>query len=140
LIGEVAAGVWREANADAFEPVAINVAHDGRFPTASMFALRVRGASINRQAPDGSLVLCLDVFAAPRSPIDGDWVIARRTRNGFAEQTVKRFRIGEDGKQFLEPDSTDPNHQDAIEVGSHDGDSVEITAFVIDFIRPATRL
>lgn len=140
IIGEVAAGVWREANADAFEPMPVSIAHDGRFPIEALYALRVRGTSINRQAPDGSLILCLDAFHAPRPPRDGDWIVARRTRNGFAETTVKRFRVREDGSAFLEPDSTDPNHQAPIAVGDHDGDDVQVVAFVLDFIRKATEL
>lgn len=140
LIGEAAAGVWREANADAFEPEPVAVAYDGRFPPSALFVLRIRGTSVNRQAPDGSLILCLDIFQAPREPEVGDWVVARRTRNGFAEMTVKQLKMLESGELVLSPDSTDPNHQEPIRVGEHDGDEVTIIAFVLDFIRQATKL
>ena len=79
------------------------------------------------------------VYAAPREPHDGDWVIVQRTKNGFTESTVKRLRI-ENGEHVLYPDSTDPDHQKPIRVGHSDGDEVEIVAFVLDFINPATRL
>ena len=60
-------------------------------------------------------------------------------RNGSAEMTVKRLEILPDGEQRLWPDSTDPAFQTPIMVGEHEGDEVQITAFVLDFINPATK-
>jgi len=139
VIGEVAAGVWSDPDIDTFDRYQYDVPADPRFPAAKQFLLKVRGPSINRRAAHGSLVKCLDVFGAPRAPRDGDWVVARRMRNGTAETTVKRLKVEPDGRQLLCPDSTDPQFQTPFEVGSHDGDEVEITAFVLDFINPATR-
>lgn len=139
VIGEVAAGVWSDPDMDTFDHYSDDVPADPRFPLDKQFLLKVRGPSINRRAVHGSLVKCLDVFGAPRVPRDGDWVIVRRMRNGTAEMTVKRLHVDGDGRQMLCPDSTDPQFQTPFEVGSHDGDDVEITAFVLDFINPATR-
>jgi SOS-response transcriptional repressor LexA len=143
IVGEVAAGVWREANADGFEPVPYEAPADPRFPKDAQCLFRVIGTSINRKATSGSLVRCVSVYAVAdrlngREPQDGDWVVARRTKNGFAEMTVKQLR-SRNGELMLFPDSTDLAHQDPIRVGRHDGDEVEIVAFVLDFINPATR-
>lgn len=139
VVGEVAAGVWHEPEADTFERYHVDVPFDPRFPEQDQYLLKVRGTSINRRAASGSLVRCLKVHAAPRRPNDGDWVIALRMRHGSAETTVKRLEIRPDKKQMLWPDSTDPAFQEPIEVGQHDGDEVLISAFVLDFINPATR-
>lgn len=144
IIGEVAAGVWHEAAADAFEPESYTVPVDPRFRKEDQFLLRVRGSSINRRAPSGSLVRCVRAYAiselySGREPRDGDWVICQRTRNGFAESTVKQCRMT-GGKLLLYPDSTDPAHQDPIEIGDFEYDSVEIIAYVMDFIIPATKI
>ena len=139
VVGEVAAGVWQEPEADSFESYYVDVPFDPRFPEQDQYLLKVRGSSINRRAASGSLVRCLKVHAAPRRPSDGDWVIALRMRHGSAETTVKRLEVKPDKRQMLWPDSTDPTFQEPIEVGQHDGDEVFITAFVLDFINPATR-
>lgn len=138
VVGEVAAGLWQDVLIDGFEPYTVDIPVDSRFDAAHMFALKVKGNSINRRAPDGSLVVCLDIHAAPRAPRDGDWVVARRMRNGLAETTVKQYRVT-DGRAELAPDSTDPQHQTALIVGAHDGDEVGVTAFVLEFVHAGTR-
>lgn len=140
IVGEVAAGVWRSAIADAMEPESYNVPADPRFNPEGQFLLRVVGSSINRQAPSGALVRCLDVYFAPRDPRNDDWVIVRRMRDGEAEKTVKRLHILANGKHEMWPDSTDPNYQEPVIMGEQDGDEIEICAFVLDFIKPATRI
>jgi SOS-response transcriptional repressor LexA len=139
VIGEVAAGVWREADGEGYEPYETVLPVDPRWPPESVYALVVRGHSINRRAADGAMVVCLDVYAAPRAPQHGDWVVARRMRNGFCEMTVKRLHIRPDGAQCLYPDSTDERFQEPIEVGMHDGDEVSIAAFVLDSVNVGTR-
>lgn len=139
VVGEVAAGVWAEPEADSFERYHVSVPLDPRFPETEQYLLKVRGSSINRRAASGSLVRCLKIHAAPRPPQNDDWVIALRMRHGSAETTVKRLETAGDGRQILWPDSTDPVFQEPIQVGEHDGDEVQIVAFVLDFINPATR-
>jgi SOS-response transcriptional repressor LexA len=136
--GEVAAGIWAEVDGDAFEPVTSDIPPDPLFQTKGQFLLKVRGTSINRKASPGSLVRCLDAFAAPREPKEGDWVIVRRQRGDTFETTVKQLRMV-DGRPMLFPDSTDERYQEPIPVGPHDGEEVLVAAFVLDFINPATR-
>jgi hypothetical protein len=74
--GEIAAGVWRERNME-FEKIPVSVVVDERWPSDAVYVLRISGKSINRQARDGDLVLCLRAHAAPRPVRAGDWVVAR---------------------------------------------------------------
>lgn len=142
IIGEVAAGVWLDTEADEFVAEEIELPEDPRFPNDKQFVLRVRGTSINRKAPHGALVRCLDLFAAPREPAEGDWVVARRQRGRTFETTVKELRSGPSGME-LWPSSTDPKWQDPVPLvdGTINDEemSVVVIAFVLDFINPATR-
>ncbi|MBB3808783.1 transcriptional regulator with XRE-family HTH domain [Pseudochelatococcus contaminans] len=142
VIGEVAAGTWREVSYTEFEAYDIPLPVDSRWRKEDVFALVVRGNSINRQARDGSFVLCLQVYAAPRDLDDGDWVVVERLRGDMIETTVKRAVRLSDGRFALRPDSDDPKFQDDIilDADTCDGDDiVKVSAFVLEFIRPATR-
>lgn len=138
IVGDVAAGVWSEPGVH-FEPIPSTVVVDTRWPQHAVYLLRVRGTSINRQAREGDLVLCLDAHAAPRDFHNGDWVVAERVdSDGRIETTVKRV-VGNRHTGFvLSPDSDDPAFQQPIQLGNHDGEQVRVRAFVLEFIKPAT--
>lgn len=139
IIGEVAGGVWTEPVIE-FEKVPAHVVVDEKWPEDAVFVLRVRGNSINRQARDGDLVLCLDIHAAPRDFKDGDWVIIERVDSSQRiETTVKRVFSDRGNGYLLMPDSDDPNFQSPIRIGKHDGEEVRVRAFVLEFIRTATK-
>ena len=141
IVGEVAAGLWTDLSEFSFSPIFYPVQMDPRFPSKAQYLLRVRGNSINRKAPDGSLIRCVSIFAAQRPPQDQDWVVVRRKRSdGNIETTVKRLRVDRANRQALWPDSDDPAFQNPIFLDGAEDDEIEIIAFVIDFINPATRL
>lgn len=138
ITGEVAAGVWSEPGLE-FEPVPTTIAVDARWPRKSVFVLRVRGTSINRQAKDGDLVLCLDIHAAPRDFRPGDWVIAERVGHDSRVETTVKKVAGDRARGFyLMPDSDDPRFQEPINIGKTDGEFVTVKAYVIEFIKKAT--
>lgn len=138
IVGDVAGGVWAEPGLH-FDPIPSTVVVDGRWPQKSVYLLRVRGASINRQAKDGDLVLCLDAFAAPRDYQNGDWVIAERVdAGGRRETTVKQVRGSRATGFALYPDSDDPSFQSSVDLGKKDGVTVSVKAFVLEFIRHGT--
>jgi len=138
IIGDVAGGVWTEPGVE-FEPIPTTVVIDERWESSDVFLLRVRGTSINRQAKDGDLVLCLNKYAAPRDIRAGDWVIAeRRASDGRIETTVKRVHGDARRGFFLVPDSEDPQFQAPIFLGKTDGEVVEVRAFVLEFIKRGT--
>jgi SOS-response transcriptional repressor LexA len=138
IVGDVAAGVWSEPGVH-FEPIPSTVVVDARWPEHSVYLLRVRGSSINRHAKDGDLVLCLALHAAPRDYQHGDWVVAERTdADGRRETTVKKVQGNRHTGVVLAPDSDDPAFQTPIKLGKTDGETVEVKAFVLEFIKPAT--
>ena len=138
IVGDVAAGIWSEPGVH-FEPIASTVVVDDRWPDTAVYLLRVRGSSINRHAKDGDLVLCLALHAAPRDYQHGDWVVAERTdADGRRETTVKRVQGNRHTGVVLAPDSDDPAFQTPIKLGKTDGETVEVKAFVLEFIKPAT--
>lgn len=109
VIGEVAAGVWREHDAimqDTPEKIPMVPVMVGTLD--GLFALRVRGNSMDKSIPDGFLVICRAMEFAPE-PITGDLVIVerRQMQGGLREVTVKRFRKSKDGFELI-PESSDP--------------------------------
>jgi SOS-response transcriptional repressor LexA len=138
VLGKVAAGVWFEVqDVDCGKHEASPFPPDPRYPIEAQFDLVVDGTSIDRLAPDGYNLRCVDIAKAGIAVRDGDIVVVRRLRAGGAlvETTVKRwFRKGD--KVELRPYSTDARWQEPIELGS-DGDEVAVTAKVLWTYRPA---
>ena len=135
VIGTVEAGVWREA---ALWEGGANM-YDISIPPnlavgAAKFALEVRGQSMNRVYPEGTILICIKSIEAGREPKENERVVVERTKNGFVEATVKQWRGGR-----LWPESSDPDHQEPLEVTpvselSHE--EVRIIGYVIGSYRP----
>lgn len=90
----------------------------------TLFATRVAGDSMNRVAPEGSLIIVDYSIKAIR---DGDLAVFRHN----AAATFKRYRsVG--GEKWLEPDSTNPAHHRIL---PGDGDEIEVIGKVVE-IRP----
>lgn len=142
VVGEVAAGLWREVTYSDFEHFDLPIVADPRWPAEALSALVVRGQSINRKANDGDFVLILDIHHAPRSFREDDWVVVERREGDKVETTVKRVGRNGDGGWLLLPDSTDPRWQEPIHLVENGNEDVEVrvVAFVLDFIKPATKL
>lgn len=131
VLGEVAAGVWREVPIDnGQEGVALPILPDPRHPAERQFGVVVRGESINKVAKDGDYLICLAPDDDVRHSIkDGDLVVLERIRpDGLREVTVKRVRHAFDGWEFWS-ESTDPRYSGAINLNedlSQDGDGIEV--------------
>lgn len=137
--GSVAAGVWREpSDAAELEPVLAPVAPDQRFSVESQYILRVDGHSMDKIAPPGCLLHCVDVVKSGLEIQHGDIVVVERVRHGLYETTVKRVRKTGNRVQ-LWPESVDPAHQKPIDLGTK-GDQVVVKALVLYVIRPVSRL
>lgn len=142
VMGEVAAGVWREVEAtdvSPFEPVP--VAPNSKYPAGAQYGLVVRGTSMNRIAVDGDVLVCLSVDVT--EPADNDLVIFERCRaqEGLRETTVKRLRF-RDGVMELWPESDDPRFQEPIRIAGDtpEGDEAGRVIAVVDWIyRPVRR-
>jgi phage repressor protein C with HTH and peptisase S24 domain len=106
--GVVQAGAWSEIGVEE-APVDWTYFEAKEYQRAQLFALDVRGPSMNRIFPDGSRVICaLPHEAGVR---DGDYVAVRRSRGGLVETTLKQLVVERDGEIMLYPRSTDPGHQ-----------------------------
>lgn len=138
VVGEVAAGAWRDVTHADFQEFEIPIPMDPKYPAGAMFALQIRGTSINRKAQDGDWVVCLKCESAPRPFQSGDWVVVEQTESGKVETTIKKVRWNRGWE--LWPDSTDTRWKTPIQLnGLGDGIEVRVTAFVLDFVAAATR-
>lgn len=141
--GEVMAGTWHEVvfdETDYAEAEIYPVVLSHKWSAEHLYVLKVRGTSINKRACEGDLVLCLDIRGAPRSFAEGDWVIVERRDGGKVETTVKRVGKSLSGEWELWPDSDDPRFQRPISLISDvRTETIEVVAFVLDFIRVATK-
>lgn len=115
VLGEVQAGVFAEIPdepPDAPEMVPI---HLSGFEGAQLFALRVRGPSMNMHYPDGTMVIVCP--AAEIGVREGDHVVVRRRRGSLAETTLKEV-VREKRGIALWPRSTDPAYQEPIRLSA----------------------
>ncbi len=146
IIGEVAAGQWQtidqEIDAPFYDDIA--VAPSPLYPADHQFGVVVRGTSINRVAPDGSVLACLDLRKARIPPRQRDVVIVEQRRAGGHEimRTAKRY-VEVDGAVELWPDSTDPRWKSPIvvEPGEEDeGVEIEVIGKVTFVYAPIERI
>jgi len=147
--GDVQAGVWREAvewpRSDWY---AITAPADTAYPGMPRYGLLVRGESMNKIFPDGSVVVVINFCDLGRNPATGDLVVAiqRSTTTGEFEATVKAVQILDNGDAILWPQSTDPDFAVPIRVprrdGAHDAGMPEIAiqALVVASYRPNPRV
>ena len=137
VVGEVAAGMWKEATVrfeKTFEPVA---AHPD-YPSHAQRLYRVSGTSINRIADNGEYLHAIDVQNGGLHPESGDLVIVRRLQHGLAEYTAKTLVV-EDGRHILRPESDDPDWQADILIDGDAATEIEITDIVIAKWSPIER-
>lgn len=112
VLGIVQAGAWTEVYDDEPTPLEWIVFDEPEYARTEVFALIVRGPSVNKEYPDGSRVICIP--AATAGIREGDFVVVRRRRGGFAETTLKQIQVGSDGDIELWPRSDDPAFQEPI--------------------------
>ncbi|MBX5238667.1 helix-turn-helix domain-containing protein [Rhizobium sp. NLR22b] len=137
VVGEVAAGMWKEASV-RFERTYEPVATHPDYPGYGQRLYRVSGNSINKVAASGEYLHAVELHAGGMEPEHGDLVIVRRLQHGLAEYTAKTL-IWENGRWLLRPESTDPDWQADIEL-SGDGDTeITVTDIVIAKWSPIER-
>lgn len=138
-VGFVEAGVFTECfelPRDEWENV--NYAVDNLLKDKNIFALGVRGNSMNKIfPPEQTTLICIDIKdfynLRPSGIKNGDFVIAQCTSpDGKYESTVKRYNKLEDGTIILEAMSTDPRYNNIV-VGTQTDCEYTIRAVVIDY-------
>lgn len=139
VLGEVAAGLWRDVGDFVDFNYSILSSIEARWPANSVCAYKVVGESINLRAGDGDHVIVLSRDQAPRGLQSGDWVVVERTRHDLRERTVKIAKMNSYGDWELWPQSSDPRFKDPILLGQHDGEIVEVVGFVLEFVSKGVR-
>lgn len=138
VCGSVEAGTFHEAvEWDRSRWYAVDVPVPERFRRKAK-ALEVRGLSMDLEYRPGAVVIWVD-FLDFRPPRNEDHVIVySQHRDGKIEATVKELRIDENGKRWLWPRSTRPEHQQPVNIDEPDADvaSIEIKGIVIGDYRP----
>lgn len=118
--GMVQAGLWRDAiewpQEDWYSIVA---PADDRHPGAERFGLVVRGTSMDRLYPEGTIVLAVKFGDLARTPKPGERVVVLRRdrRTGDYEATLKEYDLDDKGRHILWPRSNDPEFQSPIILG-----------------------
>lgn len=144
VIGELAAGSFKEAvewdYGDQFDMPVILPKELSGLPLQGFV---VKGPSMNKVYPEGSVVFAAPVHALPGHPRTDDYVVVmRRDKYGMIEATLKQYEVDADGKQWLWPRSNDPMHQAPVDyLGPKDGDveQVHITGVVMAALTYAKR-
>lgn len=143
VIGAVQAGQWLEAMEwpeDARYGVTVLFRPD--FRNTKRFGLEVRGPSMNKVYPEGTILDCVSIHDLKRQPVSGQRVIVHRRRaDGLVEATCKEYVVDQDGRVWLWPRSDHPEHQQPLrfepESDVRNGvESVEIAAIVVGSYRP----
>lgn len=126
LAGSIQAGVWQDTG--LFTPQAppeyIMIAPDERYPGIRRWAFRVRGDSMDKIYPDGTIIIAVSFFDLCRQPKTGDKVIAIRKERGLEEATLKEIEILADGSVALWPRSTNPKFSQAIIINNSIDDNM----------------
>lgn len=143
--GDVQAGVWRDAmewpRADWY---AITVPLDAAYAGLHRYGLLVKGDSMNKVFPDGSVVVVINLSDLGRMPHTGEIVVAvqrSKTTSDF-EATVKAVQVRDNGEMILWPQSTNPDFTVPVRVpvagNEHDAGmpDVFIQALVVASYRP----
>ena len=135
--GAVEAGTWAEAVEWPEEDWGTIVVPKPEDDYAEVFALEVRGPSMNLEYPPGTYLICatLSHYNFPPAP-DDHVIVRRRNKAGETEATVKELRRDLEGRWWLWPKSTHPDHQTplAVPAGPFDGteeDEVRVIAVVV---------
>lgn len=133
-VGEVAAGVWREAfewPRSEWLPVLIPI-HDERYPGIQRAALRVRGDSMDQIYPDGSLVIFVRLADIARKPVPGDRVVVLRHRHGTTEGTIKEYARDASKGRWLLPRSSNPAHSAILLDQQKDGgETIDVMGLIV---------
>lgn len=93
---EVSAGTWLEVDDIRDEPFGyVEVLVPVQYSRMRQWAERVRGDSMNKMIPDGSIVHVVDQIDIGTSPAHGDIVVVvrRRAQGGLIERSLKQVEV-----------------------------------------------
>lgn len=132
VIGHVQAGhfaeSWEFHEADQFD---VPVPNDARFRRFKLQGVEVRGPSMNRRYPEGTVLVFTDAVETGEDVTVGKrYIIERERADGLREATVKLLWRDNEGRHWLLPESDDPRFQEPIPMEGADGDTIRIVGRV----------
>lgn len=148
---DVEAGVWREQvewGPEDWYEIQIEPS-DNRI--RGVFGVVVKGRSMEKVLPPGTILRCEDMINGLSDYNDGDYAIVERVRHGLTELTCKRLSRRLDGTWELRAESYQPEFQDPIHLGMPadpewhasfvigEEEEVRVRALVIDAYLPLKR-
>ena len=128
----VQAGKWQEDphwTPEDFYDIA--VPDDAALRPYSLYAAEARGPSMNRRYPEGTVLIFTSAIETMEDvELGRRYIVERESTDGLREATVKTLHKDENGKHWLIPESTDPLHQQPIELDGHEGVTIRIVGRV----------
>lgn len=147
VIGAVQAGVFTEAMEWDYDRryFVSFPENDGYDPDLPRYGLEVKGESMNKTFPAGSVVCVINFYDLNRPPETGDYVVIQRRATCVpgAEATVKALQIMDDGSWRLWPQSTEPEFQQPLIIPPNNSDSqdtaeapeIEVKGLVVGLLK-----
>tara|TARA_R110000751_G_scaffold146094_8_gene249986 strand:- start:4054 stop:4632 length:579 start_codon:yes stop_codon:yes gene_type:complete len=128
----VQAGVWAESNEWEEERwYDVAVPNDPELAGYKLYGAETRGPSMNKRYPEGTVIVFTDAIETEEDVRVGSrYIVERERADGLREATIKTLIRDETGKYWLMPESTDPRHQQPIEIDGDNGDTVRMVGRV----------
>lgn len=135
--GTVQAGHWAEASEwEKEDRYTVAIADDDRYSRLELFALEVKGPSMNRVYPEGTTLIVSAVAENGEQLVFGKrYVVERRGPDGLYEMTVKLLTRDSDGRVWLVPESDDPRFASPIPLAGGEGEEIRLVGRVRKSIR-----
>lgn len=130
---KVEAGAWSESlEWDPEDWYEVAVPDDDQYKNLNLYGAETSGPSMNKRYPEGSALIYTSIIETGESPQVGKRYIVETERpDGLREATVKTLWKDEAGKKWLLPESTDPRHQQPIDLSDGDGSIVRIVGRIV---------
>ena len=137
MLGDIQAGVWLEPKMVP-DPEMIPIVDSDGYDPKSLYALRVKGDSMDLYVKEGGYVICLNAYEALDGFRAGMVVHVERRRFGgeMIEATLKEVGF-ESGKMILIPRSSNKAHEVIRPEDGERVETVEIRGLVVAKYEPA---
>ncbi|MEX3008980.1 XRE family transcriptional regulator [Hoeflea sp. TYP-13] len=110
----------------------VAVPDDPQYRNYNLYGAETRGPSMNKRYPEGTVVVFTDTIETEQDiEVGKRYIVERERADGLREATIKTLIQDEAGNLWLMPESTDPRHQQPIEIGGANGDTVRIVGRVV---------
>lgn len=131
VIGHVQAGYWTEAfEWEEEDRYLVPVPADPEFAAYTLKAAEMRGPSMNKWRPEGTVVVFTDQIETHEDPRAGSRYFVQRTNGHEYECTIKKLWQDDAGEFWLLPESDDPRFQEPLALNGDSGEEIRIVGRV----------